>query len=222
MPSHNSNTSVDGSRSTARAIAFYLPQFYPTQENDEWWGRGFTEWTNVVKGRPRFRGHLQPHLPADLGFYDLRVPETREAQADIARAHGIEAFCYYHYWTKGYRLLRRPLDEVLALGKPDFPFCLCWANQTWSRAWSGREHDVLMLQTYSTEDSRAHIEWLAQVFSDERYLRIADQPLFLIYLPEDLPNAGPTLEQWREYCQRVIGIAPYFCGVRTGYSRLSA
>ena len=105
-----------------RLISFYLPQFYPTPENDEWWGKGFTEWRNVVKARPLYRGHYQPHLPADLGFYDLRVPEVRQQQADMARMYGINGFCYYHYWFNGHQLMERPLEEVLSSGNPDFPF----------------------------------------------------------------------------------------------------
>ena len=127
-----------------RLIAFYLPQFYPTPYNDEWWGKGFTEWTNVVQGRPHFKGHYQPHLPADLGFYDLRLPEAREAQADLAREYGIHGFCYYHYWFNGRRILERPLDEVLASGKPTLPFCLSWANESWTRTWKGNDNKVLM------------------------------------------------------------------------------
>ncbi len=202
----------------ARAIAFYLPQFHPVAENNLWWGKGFTEWANVVVGRPRFPGHYQPHLPADLGFYDLRVPETRQDQADLARDHGIEAFCYYHYWFNGRRLLNRPLDDVMASGSPNFPFCLCWANQTWSRAWSGQEHDVLIRQEYGSEDHARHIEWLCAAFLDQRYLLVEGRPLFLIYLPESIPEVSSVLETWSEACLRRIGVRPWFCATRTGFS----
>lgn len=206
----------------ARAICFYLPQFHPTPENDRWWGKGFTEWANVVDGRPRFPGHGQPHLPADLGFYDLRVDETRQQQADLARRAGIEAFCYYHYWFKGRRLLNRPFDEVLASGEPDFPFCLCWANQTWSRAWSGREHDVLIRQDYDDADNAAHIAWLCEAFADPRYLRVEGRPLFAIYLPESVPEVSRVLQEWRRVCVEKIGVEPWVCGIRTGFSTLDA
>lgn len=209
----------ESSAPRARAIAFYLPQFHPIPENDAWWGKGFTEWTNVVKARPRFKGHYQPQLPADLGFYDLRNPETRQAQADLASRYGIEAFCYYHYWFKGKRLLHRPLDEILGTGAPDFPFCLCWANQTWSRAWDGRDHDTLIRQEYDDADCAAHIAWLSSVFLDPRYLRVQDRPVFAIYLPEDIPQLSSTLSRWRETCAESIGVMPWICGVRTGYSR---
>ena len=206
----------------ARAIAFYLPQFHPIAENDAWWGKGFTEWANVVTGKPRFEGHGQPHLPADLGFYDLRVPETRQQQADMARAAGIEAFCYYHYWFQGKRLLNRPLDEVLASGAPDFPFCLCWANENWSRAWSGRDYDVLMQQAYDDADDASHIAWLCEVFRDPRYLRVDGRPLFLFYMPEKVPDAVCLLEKWRREAIACIGVDPYFCAVRTGFSTCDA
>jgi lipopolysaccharide biosynthesis protein len=118
-----------------RHIAFYLPQFHPIPENDRWWGKGFTEWVNVVQAKPLFKRHYQPHIPADLGFYDLRLSETRQAQADLAREYGIYGFCYYHYWFHGQRLLERPFNEVLSSGKPDFPFCLCWVNESWLSKW---------------------------------------------------------------------------------------
>jgi lipopolysaccharide biosynthesis protein len=183
---------------TPRVLAFYLPQFHPIPENDRWWGQGFTEWTNVVKARALFPGHHQPHLPSDLGFYDLRLPEVRQAQADLARGYGISAFVYYHYWFSGRRLLNRPFDEVLASGHPDFPFCLCWANENWTRAWNGGDHEVLMPQSHSADDDRAHIEHLLHAFADPRYIRINGRPLFLVYRTELLPDPGRTADIWRE------------------------
>jgi lipopolysaccharide biosynthesis protein len=185
--------------SAARIIAYYLPQFHPISENDEWWGKGFTEWTNAGKARPRFPGHYQPHVPADLGFYDLRVPETRAAQAELARAYGVEAFCYYDYWFAGKRLLQRPFDEVVASGQPDFPFCLCWANETWTGVWHGEPKRVLIEQTYpGAEDHRHHFETLLPAFRDRRYVRVDGKPLFLIFAPRKLPDAAATVLQWRE------------------------
>lgn len=183
---------------SVRPIAFYLPQYHPIPENDAWWGKGFTEWTNVARARPLFPGHYQPHLPADLGFYDLRLPEARQAQADLARAYGIHGFCYYHYWFNGKRLLERPFDEVLASGKPDFPFCLCWANGNWNRAWDGQATQLLIGQNYSPEDDRAHARWLARAFRDDRYIRVAGKPIFLVYEAASLPNPRTTTAIWRE------------------------
>lgn len=207
-------------KSIARAICFYLPQFHPIPENDLWWGEGFTEWANVASATPRFQGHYQPHLPGALGFYDLRLEEARIAQAALAARFGIQGFCYYHYWFSGRRLLGRPLDEVLASGKPDFPFCLCWANETWSRTWSGREHDVLIRQEYSNDDHQQHIAWLAQVFDDRRYIRVNGRPLFLIYRPESIPELSRVLDEWRNYCVGRGSAAPFFCAVSTGFSTL--
>jgi lipopolysaccharide biosynthesis protein len=191
------------------ALAFYLPQFHPTKENDAWWGRGFTEWTNVTRARPLFPGHEQPHLPADLGFYDLRLPEAREAQADMAREYGLSGFCYYHYWFAGRRLLERPFDEVLKSGRPDFPFCLCWANEPWSRRWDGSDQEVIMPQHHSPEDDRRHIEFLARVFDDPRYIRVDGRPLFLIYRTELLPDPAATATIWREQA-RLAGTGDIF------------
>ncbi len=185
-----------------RLLAFFLPQFYPTPYNDEWWGKGFTEWTNVVKARPRFHGHYQPHLPADLGFYDLRLPEAREAQADLAREYGVHGFCYYHYWFNEKRILELPLDEVLSLGKPDFPFCICWANENWSRAWRGNASHLLLEQHYSPEDDVAHIRSLLRTLADRRYIRVEGKLLLLVYRVELLPNPPRTAETWRAEVRR--------------------
>src|SRR5215468_1528989 len=174
---------------SVRVIAFYLPQYHPIPENDAWWGKGFTEWTNVAKARPLFPGHHQPIVPADLGFYDLRLPETREAQARLARAYGIEAFCYYHYWFAGRRILERPFNEVLASGQPDFPFCLGWANQTWTGIWHGASNRVLIQQTYGGEtDARLHFEAVLQAMLDPRYLRVDGRPVFFLHQPQELPE----------------------------------
>jgi lipopolysaccharide biosynthesis protein len=179
-------------------IAFYLPQFHPIPENDDWWGPGFTEWTNVTRARPLFRGHVQPHLPADLGFYDLRLVDVRAAQADLARRHGVTAFCYWHYWFAGRRLLERPFDEVLASGQPDLPFCLGWANQSWSGVWHGAPDRVLMEQTYpGGDDDRAHFAYLLKAFTDPRYLRIDGRPLFYLHQPGGLPSPARFVDRWR-------------------------
>lgn len=185
-----------------RLIAFYLPQFHPIPENDEWWGKGFTEWTNVTAAKPLFPGHYQPHLPADLGFYDLRLPEARQAQANLARKYGIYGFCYYHYWFNGRRILERPFDEVLASGRPDFPFCLCWANENWTRRWDGLEDNVLLQQNYSEHDDRAHIQSLLPALRDERYIRIDGKALVLVWRTERIPNPERTAEVWREEVAR--------------------
>ena len=179
-------------------IAHYLPQFHPIPENDEWWGTGFTEWTNVTKARPLFLGHVQPHLPSDLGFYDLRVPETREAQADLARRHGVTGFCYWHYWFGGKRLLERPFDDTLTSGTPDFPFCLAWANQTWSGIWHGAPDRILVEQTYpGPEDEARHFAYLQKAFEDDRYITVAGRPLLFIYKPADLPEPARFVERWQ-------------------------
>jgi hypothetical protein len=187
----------------ARTITFYLPQFHPVPENDEWWGAGFTEWTNTVAARPLFRGHDQPHLPADLGFYDLRVPETREQQARLAARYGIEAFCYWHYWFAGRQLLERPFAEVLRSGQPRFKFCLAWANQTWSGIWHGAADRVLVEQTYpGREDEEQHFRHLLPAFEDDRYFRVGGKPLFYIFRPEQLPDPHSFTEHWHEMALR--------------------
>jgi lipopolysaccharide biosynthesis protein len=196
-----------------RAIALYLPQFHPIAQNDQWWGTGFTEWTNVARARPIFRGHRQPRLPTDLGFYDLRLPEARAAQAELAAAYGLHGFCYYHYWFNGRRLLERPFNEVLASGEPGFPFCLCWANESWTRRWLGEDREILLAQTYGDDDDARHAEWLAEAFSDPRYIRMNGKPIFLVYRPADLPCAKKTNEVFRETCGRHGAGEPFLIGV---------
>lgn len=183
----------------ARVIAFYLPQFHPTPENDQWWGRGFTEWTNVASAKPLFKGHEQPVVPADLGFYDLRLPETRVAQADMAATYGVEGFCYWHYWFAGRRMLERPFNEVLESGSPDFPFCLGWANHSWSGIWKDEPHRLLIDQTYPGEaDDRAHFDYLVTAFRDDRYIKVDGKPVFVIFKPTDIPDAKRRFDFWRE------------------------
>ncbi len=186
-----------------RAIAFYLPQFHAIPENDEWWGPGFTDWTNVKRATPRLPGHYQPHVPSELGYYDLTSREARSAQAELARTHGIGGFAYYHYWFNGKLLLERPLEEVLSLGEPDFPFCICWANENWTRSWDGEERRVLMRQDYAAYDPFEHIRHLARAFRDRRYIRVKDRPLFLVYNPSDLPDIAGKVIAWRQAAARL-------------------
>ncbi|SHL48557.1 glycoside hydrolase family 99-like domain-containing protein [Fibrobacter sp. UWEL] len=201
-------------------IAYYLPQFHPIPENDEWWGKGFTEWTNVAKAKPLFRGHYQPKIPADLGFYDLRVPEVREQQAELAREAGVDGFCYWHYWFgNGKELLERPFKEVVESGKPNFPFCLGWANESWeSKIWNAEGHktkQILIEQQYPGEkDSTNHFYSLINAFKDPRYIRIQGAPLFLIYKPELHPDIKKFMDTWNLLIRKE-GIAEHFFFVGT-------
>lgn len=186
-----------------RILAFYLPQYYPIPENDEWWGKGFTEWTNVAKAKPLFRGHYQPRIPADLGFYDLRLQEVREVQAAMARDAGIEGFCYYHYWFgNGRQLLERPFNEVLNSGKPDYPFCLCWANhdwtnKTWKKGSSLKTDSTIMKMEYSIDDDIRHFKHLLPAFRDKRYITVDGKPLFGIWAPNSIPDLRGFIQRWR-------------------------
>jgi lipopolysaccharide biosynthesis protein len=181
-----------------KPIAIYLPQFHIIPENDQWWGKGFTEWTNVTKTKPRFEGHYQPHLPADLGFYDLRLEESRIAQEALAKEFGIHGFCYYHYWFNGKRMLYEPLQRKLNNPNEDFPFMMCWANENWTRNWDGQFKDVLLEQHYSFEDDIKHINYLFQYFKDNRYIKVNGKPVFAVYRTNLFPDIKRTAEIWRE------------------------
>ncbi len=179
-----------------------MPQFHETEENNRWWGKGFTEWTNTRKAQPLFPGHDQPKEPYQDYYYDLTDESSRAWQAQIARQYGIYGFCYYHYWFKGKRFLHKPLDAVLQNGEPDFPFCLSWANDPWTRTWTGSNHEVLAGQDYGEEaDWKEHFEFLLTVFKDKRYIKVENKPLFLIYRPSDIPRCEEMLECWRKLAE---------------------
>lgn len=199
----------------ARIIAFYLPQYHPIPENDAWWGKGFTEWTNVGKAKPLYRGHYQPRVPADLGYYDLRVPETRQAQADMARSYGVEGFMYWHYWFGGgKRLLERPFNEVLARGEPDFPFALAWANETWKGFAHGlTNRNTLIEQRYLGEqDYIDHFHAVLPAFRDRRYITVDGKPLFMVYKPLQHPDMQAFVELWQRLARENGLPGIYFVG----------
>ena len=208
------------SNKKARVIAFYLPQFHPIPENDKWWGKGFTEWTNVAKAKPLFRGHYQPRIPADLGFYDLRVPEVREQQAEMARAAGIEGFCYWHYWfSHDKKLLERPFQEVLQSGKPDFPFCLGWANHNWTnKSWEAgtrqQKEMTLMEMVYNEDEYRKHFYDVLPAFKDKRYITVDGKPLFYIWSALALPNPAEFIQLWQQLAKENGLEGIYFVGLQ--------
>lgn len=191
-------------KTKARVIAFYLPQYHPIPENDQWWGKGFTEWTNVARAKALFKGHNQPRIPADLGFYDLRLPEVREQQAQMAREAGIEGFCYWHYWfDHEHQLLQRPFNEVLASGKPDYPFCLGWANHSWTnKSWEAGTRQIkeqtLMQMVYTEEEYRLHFADVLPAFQDKRYITVDGKPIFYIWRPSDIPNCKAFIDLWQQ------------------------
>lgn len=189
-----------------RVIAFYLPQFYPTPYNDKYWGPGFTEWTNVAKAKPLFHNHYQPRIPADLSFYDLRLPETREQQAQLAREAGIEGFCYWHYWMgNGKRLLSRVFDEVVESGKPDYPFCLAWANHDWTTStWDKKgKKEMIAKQEYpGKEDHINHFNTILPALKDKRYIQVDKKPIFLIYDPYHFPNIEEFIKLWQDLAKK--------------------
>ena len=199
----------------ARVIAFYLPQFHPIPENDSFWGKGFTEWTNVTKAKPLFNGHRQPKLPGELGYYDLRVPEVREQQAALAKEAGIEGFCYWHYWFgNGRRTLDRVFTEVVKSGKPDFPFCLAWANESWTGRWHGLNNEIIAEQTYpGEEDFRNHFFEILPALKDKRYIKVNGRPVFVIYRPTDLPDPVLFTTCWNKLAEQNNLNKFYFIGV---------
>ncbi|MDD5521717.1 MAG: glycoside hydrolase family 99-like domain-containing protein [Kiritimatiellae bacterium] len=208
--------SADAVRTEICTIAFYLPQFHQISENDTWWGKGFTEWINTRRGQPQFPGHYQPHVPhADLGYYDLANTTVLEKQARLAKAFGIRGFCYHYYWFAGKRLLEKPIERMLISKTPDFPFCLCWANENWTRRWDGTEQEVLIQQAHSPKDDIAVIRDLLRYFRDSRYIRVDGRPLLLVYRADLLPDMAATLNRWRNECRAQGENEPYFLMVQS-------
>jgi hypothetical protein len=202
-----------------KIIAYYLPQYHPVKENNEWWGPGFTEWTNVGKAKKLFRGHYQPKVPKDLGYYDLRIPEVRKRQAELASEAGVDAFCYWHYWFgNGKRLLEMPFNEVLKSGEPDFPFCLGWANEPWkAKVWdasSTKRDRVLIEQEYPGEqDYREHFYALLDAFKDKRYVRRNGKPVFVVYKPFLIPDIEKYISTWNQLAVKEgLGEGIHFIG----------
>lgn len=217
----NAQTSIDETSGPTeeaidvRAIAFYLPQFHPTPENDEWWGKGFTEWRNVTRATPLFEGHYQPHLPGEMGYYDLRLDEVRRAQVDLARKAGLSAFCFYYYWFNGRRILEMPLNRYVADKMIDFPFCICWANENWSRLWDGGNREVLLVQEHDYESDMQFIRDVIPLLKDPRYVRIDGKPLLILYRQDLMKDARQTAAGWRAECEAAGLPGVYLCCVQS-------
>lgn len=222
MPSHEGKVLGTSAAPLPRpaTVAFYLPQFHPIAENDRTWGEGFTEWHNVARARPWYRGHQQPVLPGALGFYDLRLDDTRRQQMALARRYGVDGFCWYHYWFSGRRLLETPFARMRRDPDEDLPFMLCWANEPWTREWSGKSGEVVVRQEYSRQDDRRHIEFLLDVFADPRYILLDGKPVFVIYCPTDLPDMAATSDVWRAAAERAGFPGLVLLGVESFRSRI--
>ena len=203
----------------AKLICFYLPQFHTIPENNAWWGDGFTEWTNVKPARPQFAGHHQPHVPGELGYYNLCDPAVQRRQVELAKCFGIEGFCFYFYWFGGKRLLDAPIENYLNDRSLDLPFCLCWANENWSRRWDGLDSDILIAQKHCPEDDLAFISWISRYLDDRRYIRIKGKPLLLVYRPNLLPSAKETATRWRRWC-RERGIGEIFLAYTQSFEKV--
>ncbi len=198
-----------------KLIAFYLPQFHRIPENDRWWGEGFTEWVNVKKARQNFEGHYQPHEAGELGYYDLNDEGVLIRQAELAKEYGISGFCFYYYWFSGRRLLEMPTDRLLRSGQPDFPYCLCWANENWSRNWDGGNREILIEQCYSPDDAEKFILSVIPHFRDSRYIRVNSRPLLMVYRMDQIPDPISTITIWRTVCWRNNIEPPYVVAAST-------